>query len=99
MVISLWQTSTPARREWLLVGWCLLLAALTVFVLSTRPSTYSGLALMSVGMVLSAYCVLPLPLSRQALLAVPFSIVVLVVARWVEMNELILVALGSAFVM
>jgi hypothetical protein len=81
VLLALRQSSSPATAERLFFGWCFLLAALTVSVLSARPPDNNGLLLMSFGMVLIAYCVTPLTLSRQAIVALAYSAAVLYVAR------------------
>jgi hypothetical protein len=65
-------------------GWSFLLAALTVTVLSARPPSSTGLLLMSFGPVLVVYCVAPLPIARQVILALTYSIAVLSVSWGVD---------------
>jgi hypothetical protein len=87
----------PSGADRLLSSWCLLLAAFTVCGLSTRPPAAGASALLSVVTVLAVYCVVPLPLARQAFLGVSFSIAALVVA--VRGDGTIVPVLGGAFLM
>jgi hypothetical protein len=99
VLTQLRQKTAPPLRERVLFTWCVLLGALTVAFSWARPPGYAGMALMTVGLVLSAYCVLPLPLSYQGLLAVAFSLASFGVALLGPMTNVFLVAFGGAFVM
>jgi hypothetical protein len=85
LLLSAWvwcalrRAPTPAGADRLFFGWCLVLAALTVCGLATRPPTFGVYALLSTVMVLAVYCVVPLPLGLQALLGVSFSLAALAV--------------------
>jgi hypothetical protein len=88
VLFALRRAASAAAADRLFFGWCFLLAAMTVSVLSARPPDNSGLLLMSFGMVLVAYCVTPLPLSRQAILALTYSAAALYVSRRVDEGTL-----------
>jgi hypothetical protein len=80
-LVALRRAASPAAADRLFFGWGLLLVAMTAGSLSARPPGTNGLLLMSFGMILVAYCVTPLPLARQAALALALSAAVLSVAR------------------
>lgn len=67
-------TNSPRHLDLLMLFCCLLTAAGNLYVCSTRPPAYLGHAIVSVGMVMVAYCVIPLPLTLQIVVAVPFSV-------------------------
>jgi hypothetical protein len=68
----------------------------TVFALSVRPPENTVLLLMSFAVVLAVYCVTPLPLSRQMLLALPYSAATLLVCRQTNGAILSLAAMAYA---
>ena len=80
-LVGLRRAASPAAADRLFFGWGFLLVALTVSSLSARPPGNSSLLLISFGAIVAAYCVVPLPLSRQATLALTYSAAVLGVAR------------------
>src|SRR5262245_29679938 len=100
LLVSVWmfcalrRAGSPAAADRLFFGWCGLLAALTVFALSARPPENTDLLLMSFVVVIVAYCVTPLPLSRQAILALAYSAAVLWIARRADGATLTLVGLA-----
>ncbi len=102
LLVSAWalfalrRAASPAAADRLFSGWAFLLAALTVSVLSARPPSNTGLLFMSFAMVLVAYCVTPLPLSRQALLALTYSAAALFVSRRADGATLSTVGLAYA---
>lgn len=74
LIWIVWRRCSCVRRaDYLLFILCLLTAAQTIYVNSTRPPTYTGHAIISVLMVLMTYCVTPLPLTYQTASAVLFS--------------------------
>jgi hypothetical protein len=81
VLIALRLTASPAAADRLFFGWGFLLAALTVSALSARPPSNNGLLLMSFSGVIIVYCVAPLPLSRQAILALTYSVAALCASR------------------
>jgi hypothetical protein len=70
--------------------------ALTVYALSVRPPENRDLLLMSTGVILAVYCVAPLPLCRQAILALSFSAAGLYFSRQTNGATLSLVAVAYA---
>lgn len=84
VLLALRRTVSPAAADRLLFGWGFLIIALTVCVLSTRPASNNKLLLMSFGPIVAIYCVAPLPLSRQAILALTYSVAALYVCRQAE---------------
>ncbi len=93
------QETAPPRRVQVLFTWCVLLGTLTTFFFWTRPPANIDLALLNVGVVLGAYCVLPLPLSLQLLVAVVFSLASFAVALSGQMADVALEAFGVAYLM
>jgi hypothetical protein len=96
-LVVLRRAASPAVADRLLFAWGLLLVALTVFTLSARPPDSTGLLLMSFGLVVVTYCVAPLPLSRQAALALSYSALALYVSRRADGETLL--AAGAAHAM
>jgi hypothetical protein len=96
-LVTLRRAASPAASERVFFGWCFLLAAFTVAALSARPPGRTGLLLMSFGVVLVAYCVTPLPLSRQAVLATSYCAAALFVSR--RADGVTLSAVGMAYAM
>jgi hypothetical protein len=107
LLVSAWvlwtlrRAASPAAADRLFFVWSLLIVALTVCSLSARPPSHTGMLLISFSMVLVGYCVTPLPLSRQALLALTYSAAVLCVAGRVGIGTFLAVgavhALGHIF--
>jgi hypothetical protein len=83
-LVALRRAASFAAIDRTFFGWSFLLAGLTVSAISARPPSSTGLLLMSFGPVLVAYCVAPLPLSRQVILALTYSVVVLSVSWGVD---------------
>lgn len=79
--VALRRSTSSVAAERLFISWGLLLIALTVSALSARPPSNNGLLLMSFSTILVTYCITPLPLSRQAALALTYSIAALYVCR------------------
>jgi hypothetical protein len=79
-LVALQRAAAPAAAERVFLGWAFLLITLTVAALSARPPSDTGLLLMSFGMILVTYCVAPLPLARQAILALTYTAAALAVA-------------------
>src|SRR5262245_10710385 len=94
VLFALRRAASPAAADRLFFGWCLALAALTVYAISARPPGNTGLLFMSFVVVLLGYCVTPLPLSRQALLALAYSAAVLSVSRGADDATLSMVGLA-----
>src|SRR5262249_13069364 len=90
LLISAWalfalrRAASPAAIGRIFFGWCFLLGGLTVYALSARPPSNTVLLLMSFSVVLMAYCVTPLPLAQQAILALTYSVAALYVSRQVD---------------
>jgi hypothetical protein len=93
---ALRRSASAAAANRLFFGWCFLLAALTVFALSTRPASNTELLGMSFALVLVAYCATPLPLHRQAILALTYSAAVLCISRRADSGTLSTVAVAYA---
>jgi hypothetical protein len=83
-LLALRRAASPETADLIFFGWGCLLGCLTVASLSARPPSNTGLLLMSFSVVLMAYCVTPLPLPRQAMLALGYSAAVLGVCRHVD---------------
>ncbi|MCC6419340.1 MAG: hypothetical protein IT429_13985 [Gemmataceae bacterium] len=56
---------TPRAFDRTLLVWCVLMAVQNACIVATRPPSYTGHAVLSVLMVLMAFCVVPLPLKLQ----------------------------------
>jgi hypothetical protein len=101
LVVSAWvlaalpRAASPAAADRLFFRWGFLLVALTVYALSVRPPSNSGLLLMSFGVILVTYCVTPLALSRQATLALTYSAAVLYFSR--RTDSVTLATVGGAY--
>lgn len=92
ILIALRRTASAAVADRLFFGWGFLIIAMTVCVLSARPPSHNKLLLMSFGMIVTTYCVAPLPLSRQAILALTYSAAALSVCRQADGKTLFTVA-------
>jgi hypothetical protein len=85
----------PAGR--LFFAWCLLLGTLTTYFVSLRVSTHPGQVYLTIGIVLAAYLLVPLPLARQMFAAIPFSIAVCVILMGTDQSAAL--TLGAAFLL
>jgi hypothetical protein len=92
VLFALRRATSPEVASRLFFAWCALLGIMTVAAISARPPSHTGLLLMSFGVILVAYCVTPLPLSRQAILALSYSAAVLFVSRKVDSSTLSVVS-------
>jgi hypothetical protein len=81
VLFALRRSVLPAAADRLLFTWCFLVTAVTVYVLAARPPENTELLLMSFAVVLVVYCIMPLPLTRQAILALTYSAASLYVSR------------------
>lgn len=97
VLVALRRAASPAAAERLFFGWSFLIAAMTVYAFSARPPSNHGLLLMSFGMIVVIYCVTPLPLSRQATIALTYSGAALYTARQTGIE--ILSTVGAAHVL
>jgi hypothetical protein len=97
VLVALRQAASAAAADRLFFGWCFLLVALTVSVLSARPPSNTGLLLMSFGVIVVGYCVTPLPLASQATLALTYSAAALYGSRQADGGTLCTV--GAAYAM
>lgn len=84
VLFALRRAASPVAADRFFFGWCFLLSAMTVLALSARPPSNTGLLMMSFGMILVAYCLTPLALSHQAMLALSYSVAALYVSRRVD---------------
>jgi len=94
--IALRRATSTAAIDRLFFGWCGLLGALTVYALATRPADNTELLLMSFAVVLITYCVTPLPLAQQVILALSYSAAGLCVSRRTDGATLTTVGLAYA---
>jgi hypothetical protein len=92
VLVVLRRAASPAAIARLFFVWAVLLLTLTVYSLSVRPPGSTVLVLMSFVVVVVTYCVTPLPLPRQALLALTYSAAVLGVSRGADADTLATVA-------
>ncbi len=91
VVVALRNAASPGVADRVFFGWALCLVAVTVAALTAGPPRQSGLLMMSFGPVLVAYCVIPLRLSGQALLALLYSAAVLSGVSWPDGETLAMV--------
>ncbi|HEY7326418.1 MAG TPA: hypothetical protein VH592_02170 [Gemmataceae bacterium] len=84
VLLILQRTASSAVADRVFFSWGFLLVALTVYALSARPPSNTGLLLMSFGMILVTYCVTPLPLASQLTLALTYSAAALYVSRQID---------------
>jgi len=96
VLVALRRAGSCTITDKLFLGWSLLLAALTIYALSARPPQKTELLLMSFVVVLVAYCMTPLPLSRQAILALTFSAAGLCIARRTDGATISMVGMAYA---
>ncbi len=89
--VALRRASSPAAMGRLFLAWGFGLIAITVYSLSARVPENTNLLLMSFVMVIAVYCVAPLPLLQQMVLALPYSAAALWVCRSVDSATLMLV--------
>lgn len=80
-LVALRRATSPAATDRLFFAWGFLLIAMAACALSARPPSNSELLLMSFGMIVIIYCIAPLPLARQATLALVYSAAVLYASR------------------
>jgi hypothetical protein len=97
LILALRRCQTTARGDRLLTLGCLIVAVGNLTILATRSSGNLGHALMSLGVPLVTYCILPLPLVRQLLLAIPFSLAALLVALGTGVESTALFSLAGAY--
>jgi hypothetical protein len=91
---ALYRASSPAAADRLFSCWAILLGTVTVCALSARLPDNNGFLLMSFVVALAAYCVTPLPLSQQAILALAYSAAVLSVSRGADSGTLLTVGVA-----
>ncbi len=94
---ALGRAPSAAAANRLFFGWGFLLVALTVSALSARPPGNNALLLMSFGMIVVIYCIAPLPLFRQATLALSYSALALYGSR--QTDGATLGAVGATYAM
>jgi hypothetical protein len=97
VLVALRRAASPAAADRLFFGWAFLLLAMTVYALSARPPSNNWLVLMTFGMILVAYCITPLSLTRQATLALTFSAAALYACR--QADGAILATVGATHAM
>jgi hypothetical protein len=97
LIIALRRCTSPAQADRSLLVWCLIVAAGNLTSIATRSTGNFGHALMSLGIPLVTYCILPLPLFRQLLLAIPFCLAALLAAFASGVDSRTLLMLGSAY--
>jgi len=94
--LLLHRCSSPQAADRILFCWCLLLAAGHAYSLTTRPTGFVWHPLMCIAMV---YCLIPLPLKKQLLIAVPFSIAIFALEICLGLSVLSLLPLAGAFLL
>lgn len=96
VLVGLLRAACPAAADRLLFTWGFLIVAMTVCVLASRPPGNHVMLLMSFSMIVVAYCLTPLPLSRLATLMLTYSAAVLLVCRHTDGSILTMVAAAYA---
>jgi hypothetical protein len=94
-LVALRRTRSAEVADRLYFAWAALLGTLTVYSVAARPPDNTSLLLLSFGVVLVCYCVTPLTLARQALLALTYTAAVLYVSRWADAGALM--AVGAVY--
>ena len=97
VLVALRQAASPSAADRLFFSWGFLLFGMTIYAISARPPSNNGLLLMSFGAIVVTYCVAPLPLSRQAILALTYSVAVLCACR--QADGVTLATVGAAHAM
>lgn len=97
LLLALRRCASSVRLDRAVSVWCLVLAAGNLTIIGTQTSGNLGHALMSLGVPLVTYCVLPLPLTRQLVFAISFSVLGLVVAFASGVDPRILLTLAGAY--
>ena len=96
VALLLQRCTSPQRADRILLFWCLLMAAGHAYALTTRPIGFVWHSLMCIGIV---YCVIPLPLKKQLVITVTYSIVVLSLEVGLGLDILFLLPLVGAFLL
>lgn len=96
VLLALRRAATPAAADRLFLGWGWLFAALAVYGLAAQPPAETAPLLMSFSFVLMTYCITPLPLSRQAPVALAYAAAALLVSRHADGATLRTVAVAFA---
>lgn len=97
VLLALRRARTVAAADRIFFVWAFLMVAMTVFSISARPPNNNSLLLMSFGLIVVAYCITPLPLARQATLALTYSAAALV-ACW-QAEGATLLTVGATYAM
>jgi hypothetical protein len=84
VLVGMRRASTPAHVDRLFVSWGCVFAAVAVYGLSARPPDETWPLFVSFSFVLVAFCVTPLPLSRQAPVVLAYAAGVFAVSRHAE---------------
>ena len=96
-LVALRRCVSAAAADRLFFRWGFLIVAMTICALSARPPSDNGLLLMSFGMIVVNYCITPLPLYRQATLALTYSAAALYVSR--QADGVTLSTVGATYAM
>lgn len=80
LLLALRHCKDPSSMERILLVWYALLAACNLMIIATRSDGSQGHALMSQAVPLVTFCILPLPLTRQLVLSISFSVAAVSVA-------------------
>lgn len=96
-LVALRRIASAAAGDRILFAWGCLVIAMTVHALSARPPSNNELLFMSFSMIIVTYCVAPLPLCSQAILALVYSALVLYVSRKTDGRTLS--AVGATYAM
>jgi hypothetical protein len=74
LILTLRCFSTATALDRLLMAWGILCSASNLVIIGAQTSGTVGHALLSFGVPLVAYCIVPLPLAKQLLVTVSFSL-------------------------
>lgn len=97
VLVVLRRTDCSAAADRLFFAWGFLIIAMTVCAISARPPSDNGLLFMSFGVIIVTYCLAPLQLSRQAILALSYSAAALCVSR--QAGAVTLSTVGATYVL
>ena len=80
LILALRRDRTATQIDRLLLGWGFVCLASNLMIISAQVSGTIGQALMSFGVPLVAYCIVPLPLTKQLFVTVSFSLAAILLA-------------------
>lgn len=80
LILALHYCRTAAQIDRPLLAWGIICNVSNLIIIAAQTSGTIGHALLSFGVPLVAYCIVPLPLAKQLLVTVPFSLCAILLA-------------------